>query len=134
MSTECKSDYKLSKEVVEYLKKLSTQLEIKAIILFGSRQKWLQFKHSDYDLFLISDKLPQNFFDRIDMIWYNKPLWVNIIPWRSDEVKKNLHRPFILQILLDGEVIFGDAGEFKKLAVEYVTKNNLKRTKFGFVT
>lgn len=133
MSIECKGNSKLSKEVIEYLENLSKRLAIKTVILFGSRQKGKQFKYSDYDLFLISDTLPENYSERIDLIWQDKPLWVNVIPWRAKEIRDNIHRPFILQILLNGEIIYGSNDEFKKLANEYVTFNQLVETKYGFV-
>jgi len=124
---------RFSQEIVEYLSRLNEKIKIDAIILFGSHAKGTAYKYSDYDFFIISSDWPDNYRERINIFWENIPNWVEIIAWKPEEVKKFIYRPFILQILTEGIVIYGEGEKYKKAAQEYIKTNNLKKTKFGFV-
>ncbi len=94
----------------------------------GTPTRW-----SDYDLMVISENLPRDFWERQELLWRGKPAFVDVIGLTPDEVRCKMGRGLVLDALLRGEVLVGDASELQEHARAYVREHGLKRTEIGYV-
>ncbi len=127
-----KTDLKLPEDIRSYINKLIKTLNPKAIILFGSRAREEAHLRSDYDILVIAENLPHDFWSRQDLLWQEKPLSVDIIGFTPNEIINNIHRGLILDALLVGVVLFGDISIFRQKAKQHLEKYNLQRTPYGY--
>lgn len=118
--------------VAEYLKVLQSRLRLKAAILFGSAARGEADRWSDLDLCVISDELPADFRSRVDLLWKDKPAQVDVVGFRPGEMEEVIFRPMVLDILLEGQVVAGEAGELQQRAKEYLRSEGLERTPYGY--
>ncbi|RLD16025.1 MAG: hypothetical protein DRI36_06290 [Caldiserica bacterium] len=133
MSSSSRKNFEISEEITEYIKYLSKRIDIKAVILFGSLARGDNTRLSDADLFIVSDDFPDNFRKRLDLLWEKKPLNVDVLGWKTWEIKEKIYRAFILNVLTEGKVIYGDATYFKNLAKDFIKKRKLVKKTFGYI-
>jgi predicted nucleotidyltransferase len=81
----------------------------KKVVLFGSFSRGSQTKRSDLDLMIITETDKRFFeryeqFDRIHDIINDRA--VDMLIYTADELSRISHRPFIKQILSEGETIY----------------------------
>lgn len=117
---------------LQYLNSLELRLRLKAVVLFGSAARGEADRWSDLDLCVISEDLPVDFRERLDLLWKDKPAGMDVVGFRSEEVAELLFRPMVLDILLEGKVISGNADNLRFLARSYVEKEKLERTPYGY--
>lgn len=116
----------------KYLNRLVQEVKPEAIILFGSVVQGKTHKTSDYDFFVISKTLPKDFWERTKLLWKNKPLDVDVFGFQPEEVRRNIGRGFILDVLLTGVTVYGSIAELKMLAQRFVREKKLVRTAAGY--
>jgi len=116
----------------KYIDLLIEQLRPKGILLFGSVARGEAHKTSDYDLLVVAEDIPLDFWERTDLLWKEKPLDVEIVGFRPQEIEDTIHRGFILDILLTGKVLYGDLSELQKRAKRFVSEKKLMRTAYGY--
>ena len=81
----------------------------KRVVLFGSFARGSQTKKSDLDLMIIA-RTDKRFFERYEQfekihdIIHDRA--VDILIYTDDELSRISHRPFIKQILAEGETIY----------------------------
>lgn len=122
----------MSEALDQYLKVLEKRVRLKATILFGSSARDEADRWSDVDICVISEDLPVNFRQRIDLLWQDKPAGIDIVGFRPEEMAELLFRPMVLDILLEGRVVAGNADDLRKEAKAYLARENLERTPFGY--
>ncbi|MEM0503805.1 MAG: nucleotidyltransferase domain-containing protein [Archaeoglobaceae archaeon] len=125
------------KEIRIYLEALKI-LEPKLVILFGSIAKKKFGVGSDVDLLVVSDKLPENFKERMNLLYEldktNAPL--DVKAYKSDEVKKMLIKgnPTILDALEDGIILFAEKDFLGELMELYeAEKRRFRRFERGWI-
>lgn len=128
-----KTDRGLPEDIEAYLKILQGSWASPAILLFGSRAGDSPSRWSDYDVLVIAEDLPQEFWERQAVLWKDKPACVDVIGLTPQEVRDIIHRGLILDALLQGKPLAGDASEFKELALAHVREHGLVRTEAGYV-
>ena len=116
----------------QYVDSLVQRLRPQGIILFGSFATGEAHKRSDYDLFVVAEDLPHDFWERTDILWRNKPLDVEVLGFRPEEIENTIHRGLVLDALLTGKVLYGDISRFKKKAEQFVAEKKLTRTPAGY--
>lgn len=116
----------------EYLDRLIERVRPKAIILFGSRARGEEDRFSDYDLLVISDELPADLWQRLDLLWQDKPVGVDILGFTVEELEACLHRGLILDALLDGVALVGSVEDWRQQALTHLAETNLVRTPYGY--
>ncbi len=119
--------------IAEYVASLERRLAPKAVILFGSRARGDARRTSDYDLLVVADDLPTDFWERLDVLWEDKPLLVDALGFTEAELLACLHRGLILDALLEGKPLVGDIGAWRQQAKRYLREHNLVKTWFGYV-
>ena len=127
-----KNSWRSEKALLNYIAKLSQKLEGVKIILFGSRAAGENCRYSDYDLLVISDRLPSDFHKRLDLLWEEKPSFIDAIGLRDNEIKEMIHRTLILRALTQGIVLKGNVDFLKTVARKYIKKEGLIPTLIGF--
>ena len=80
------------------------------VVLFGSMARGSQTKKSDLDLMIVA-KTDKRFFERYEQFEAIHEIIGdravdNMLIYTPDELFRILHRPFIKQILLEGETIY----------------------------
>lgn len=118
--------------VAGYLRALEKRLRLEAAILFGSAVRGESDRWSDFDLCVISENLPGDFRQRLDLLWREKPAGLDVVGFRPEEMEALIFRPMILDILLEGKVISGDAETLRSQAAAYLQQEGLERTPFGY--
>ena len=109
----------LKKFVDSYKEYLGDRL--KSIVLFGSRARGDEKETSDYDLFIVAEKLPLRPFQRV--LFIRNPLKGQfeekfcIIAKTSEEVLKDFP-PLFLDLGLDGIILFDRNDFFKNLQIK----------------
>ena len=81
----------IDEEIKKFIKRLSSKIEIKKIIIFGSTARGNRLKQSDVDLIVISDdfeKMPLNERFRIVYMEWPKAIDADIIPLTESEFNK----------------------------------------------
>ena len=116
----------------KYLDRLVERVRPRAIILFGSRARGEEDRFSDYDLLVISDELPADLWPRLDLLWEDKPVGVDVLGFTVKELEANLHRGLILDALLDGMALVGDIEDWRQRAVTHLAEAKLVRTPYGY--
>ena len=119
--------------LMEAVKLLTRELNVKAVILFGSRARGDWMPWSDYDLLIIAD-FKERYLDRISKvldILKNIHLPIEPHPYTISEALEMLRRgnPIIVDALEEGRILYSTA-EFEMLTKEYekLKKRGLRRT------
>ena len=122
-----------NRTLMEAVKLLSRELNVKAVILFGSRARGDWMPWSDYDLLIIAD-FKERYLDRISKvldILKNIHLPVEPHPYTISEALEMLRKgnPIIVDALEEGRILYSTA-EFEILTKEYekLKKRGLRRT------
>ncbi len=118
--------------IAQYLKALESQIDLRAAILFGSSARGESDRLSDLDLCIVAEDLPADYRKRLDLLWLDKPAGVDVVGFRPSEIEELLFRPMILDILLEGQVVAGDADHLRQKARAYLIQEDLERTPFGY--
>ena len=127
-----KNSWRSEKALLNYITLLSQKLKGVKIILFGSRATGENCCYSDYDLLVISDSLPSDFHKRLDLLWEEKPCFIDAIGLKVDEIEETIHRTLILKALTQGVVLKGNIDFLKTFARKYIKKEGLIPTPIGF--
>lgn len=132
----CAADrFRLPGDVDAYVDRLASQLHPLFILIFGSQVRGEAGRHSDYDLFVAAPDLPDDYWERLDKLWMGKPAWVDVIAFSPEELAQVLHRGLVLDALLDGVILRGDARAFavwRRRARAYVESQGLRKTPWGY--
>lgn len=116
-----------------YIESLEARLEPKSVILFGSQARGDATTRSDYDLLVVADGLPSDFWERTELLWEGKPPLVDVLGFTEGELLACLHRGLILDALLDGHPLVGSMETWQERARRHLRENDLVRTHFGYV-
>ena len=127
-----KNSWRSEKALLDYIARLSRKLKEVRVVLFGSQATGENCRYSDYDLLVISDGLPSDFHKRIDLLWEEKPSFIDAIGLKVDEIKEMIHRTLILKALTQGVVLKGNINFLRTLAHRYMKKEGLIPTPIGF--
>lgn len=130
--TERENSRRLPQHIRDYVDRLAAITLPLAIILFGSRARGEERRTSDYDLLVIADDLPRDYWQRVDLLWQERPLDVEIVGLTPSEIRTHLGRGLILDALLYGQTLYGNATEFQELARKYISERNLVRSSAGY--
>jgi predicted nucleotidyltransferase len=87
---------------------------------------------SDYDLLVVAQNLPLDVWERIDVLWRDKPLDVEVIGFRPKEIEEKIHRGLVLDALLLGRVLYGNVSGLQEKARHFVGEKKLVRTEAGY--
>ena len=126
------NSWRSEKPLLNYITNLSQKLKGVKIILFGSRAAGENCRYSDYDLLVISDFLPSDFHKRLDLLWEEKPSFIDVIGLKTDEIEEMIHRTLILKALTQGVALKGNIDFLKTVARKYIKKEGLIPTPIGF--
>ncbi len=118
--------------VGQYLKALEPRIHLKAAILFGSAARGEADRWSDLDLCIIAEDLPADYRQRLDLLWMEKPANLDVVGFRPSEMEELLLRPMILDILLEGHLIVGNADDLRQRARAHIEREGLERTPWGY--
>jgi predicted nucleotidyltransferase len=116
-----------------YLASLEKRFEPKSVILFGSQARGDATQRSDYDLLVVADTLPRDFWERTKVLWEEKPPLVDVLGFTEAELLACLHRGLTLDALLDGRPLVGSMKTWQRRARRHLRENDLVRTHFGYV-
>jgi predicted nucleotidyltransferase len=119
--------------IADYVASLERRLAPKAIILFGSRARGDADRFSDYDLLVVADDLPADYWQRLDVLWEDKPPLVDALGFTEEELSAFLHRGLILDALLEGRPLVGDIQTWRRRAQRYLQEHGLVKKWFGYV-
>ncbi len=119
--------------IAEYVASLERRLSPQAVILFGSQARGDARRTSDYDLLVVADNLPTDFWERLDVLWQDKPPLVDALGFTEEELLACLHRGLILDALVEGRPLVGDIEAWRQQAQRYLQEHNLVKTWFGYV-
>ena len=106
-----KRNNKNLKIIKRFLKKVSEEIEIDKVILFGSAVRGRQKRWSDIDLAIISDDFKRvNNFERLVMLgkmaWYADATEIEALGYTKDEYKNATKLDFLGEIKRTGKVIY----------------------------
>lgn len=97
------------KKIKEVLLPVFKTTGAKKVVLFGSFARGSQTKKSDLDLMIIA-KTDRRFFERYEQFERIHDIIddraVDMLIYTADELSRISHRPFIKQILSEGETIY----------------------------
>jgi len=123
----------VSKELERIIENLRRELNVKAVILFGSRARGDWKPWSDFDLLIIAD-FKEKYLDRFGKLMEivgDIPLPIEFHPYTLDEAVEMLKKcnPLIVNALEEGIVLYSTT-EISKLFEVYkeLKKRGLKRT------
>ncbi len=122
----------LPTDIAEYLTRLRTRCQLRAVVLFGSRARGDAVRWSDYDLFVIADDLPPNFRQRLAFLWDGKPDGVDVLGFTPTEARQSIHRGLVLDVALEGRPLYGNMRWLRTAAQAYVRQNDLVKTTWGY--
>lgn len=108
---------------------------MRLVLLFGSQARGDAHRTSDYDLFVLADDLPHDYWARQDTLRRDKPLWVDVVGFTVREAQELIHRGLILDALLDGVLLWGDKVLLESLqerAQQHLSRYNLRKTPWGY--
>ncbi len=99
------------KIIKRFLKKVSEEIEIDKVILFGSVSKGKQKRWSDIDLAIISDDFKGiNNFERLVILgklaWYANATEIEAIGYTTDEYKNATKLDFLGEIKRTGKIVY----------------------------
>lgn len=101
------------KKIREALLPVFKKNNVTKVVLFGSLSRGSQTKRSDLDLMIIT-RTDKRFFERYDQFEIIHDIVndrsVDLLIYTADELSRISHRPFIKQILSEGETIY-ESGE-----------------------
>jgi len=91
------------------------------IVLFGSRARGDWLEHSDYDVLVVADELPNDPREAFAALYDPEEPLVVPIGIRSDKFLERLRRGdvFLLEIIEDGKIICADQGFLEKVVEVY---------------
>lgn len=96
-------------ELREVIMRLVRELHPERIILFGSRARGTQSRHSDLDLFIVIDT-EEKPLDRIGTVMRHLPpslsYGVDVIVYRPEELAERKDTPFIRRLLAEGVTLY----------------------------
>ena len=128
-------DYKMLNRVVEYLVK---KMNVKAVILFGSRARGNWKPWSDYDILIIAD-FKERYLDRLKKVLEivdNISLEIEPHPYTLEETLKMLKKgnPIIVNALEEGKILYSTK-DLEKLVETYkeLKRRGLRRTETTIV-
>lgn len=128
-------NYKMLNDVVEYLLK---KLNLKAVILFGSRARRDWKPWSDYDILIIAD-FKERYLDRLKTVLEmvdNISLEIEPHPYTMEEVLEMLEKgnPIIVDALEEGKILYSTK-DFEKLMKVYkeLKRRGLRKTETTIV-
>ncbi len=119
--------------IAEYVESLERRLKPQAVILFGSQARGDAGCLSDYDLLVVADELPTDFWERLNLLWEDKPPLVDVLGFTEEELMACLHRGLILDALLEGHPLVGDLELWRRRARQYLQEHGLVKKWFGYV-
>ncbi|MBC8447230.1 MAG: nucleotidyltransferase domain-containing protein [Chloroflexi bacterium] len=129
----CERDHRgRPRHLDEYVDTLVAKVRPRAVVLFGSRARGEEDRYSDYDLLVISDELPADLWQRLDLLWQDKPADVDVLGFTVEELEACLHRGLILDALLDGVTLVGNIKDWCERASAYLAESGLVRTPYGY--
>ena len=105
------------------------------MLLFGSQARGDTHRTSDYDLFVLADDLPHDYWARQKVLREDRPLWVDVVGFTVEEAQELIHRGLILDALLDGVLLWGEEallGSLQERAERHLLKYNLRKTPWGY--
>jgi len=120
-------------DIAGYVTSLKRRLAPKAVVLFGSQARGDVHHSSDYDLLVVADDLPDDYWRRIDLLWQDKPPMVDVLGFTEEEMWACLHRGLVLDALLEGRSLVGDIGAWRQRARRYLREYGLVKKWFGYV-
>jgi len=103
--------------------------------LFGSQARGDTHRTSDCDLFVLADDLPHDYWARQEVLWQDKPLWVDVVGFTVKEAQELIHRGLILDALLDGVLLWGEetlCESLQERAQQHLLKYDLRKTPWGY--
>lgn len=122
-------------DIESYVDRLAGRLRPLFILLFDSQVRGTAGRHSDYDLFVVAPDLPTDYWKRLDLLWADKPVWVDVIAFTPEELAQVLHRGLVLDALLDGVLLWGDERSFTQWRGQgqaYIESQGLRKTPWGY--
>ncbi|MBC7080809.1 MAG: nucleotidyltransferase domain-containing protein [Thermoplasmatales archaeon] len=125
-------------DILKYVEKLKEKLGAKLIILYGSIAKGNFGVGSDIDILIVSDALPENFLERLKVLFLLNESFAPIeaIGYKSDEFRKmvvNAH-PIALDALYEGIILHKDEKyekEIRKIFREVMKR--VRKEDFGWI-
>ena len=126
------------KELKSIIRRLRDNLDLVAVILFGSRARGNHHKYSDYDLLIIS-KFKEPYLDRIGKvleILKDTELPIEVHPYTLEEAMDMLRRgnPTIFDALEEGKIIYKTRNLDKLLKLfNKLKKLGMKRTETSII-
>lgn len=114
---------------------LTERLDVRLILLFGSQARGDTHRTSDYDLFVLADDLPHDYWARQEMLRQDKSPWVDVVAFTVREAQELIHRGLILDALLDGVLVWGEEALLKSLqerARQHLVRYSLRKTPWGY--
>lgn len=93
--------------LAQAVEKLETTLHPEKVILFGSWARGTATRRSDIDLFVVwnCDLSPLQRIDTVLRLLADAPYPVEAVVYTSDELAQRCDRPFIRQLLREGEIL-----------------------------
>jgi hypothetical protein len=123
---------RLPTPVGEFVNALRARCALQAAILFGSQARGDADHFSDFDLFVIADDLPRDWWRRSELLSRDQPAGVDVIGYTPGEIRANLHRPLILDVALEGIAVYGEMGWLRALAQTYIAERRLVKCDWGY--
>ena len=120
--------------VTECVRELTERLSVRLVLLFGSQARGDTHRTSDYDLFVLADDLPHDYWARQEVLRQDKSPWGDVVGFTVEEAQELIHRGLILDALLDGVLLWGERALLESLqerARQHLSKYNLRKTPWG---
>jgi len=119
----------LFKDMIE---KIQEEIELKALILFGSRGRGDNTKFSDYDIFIIGD-FSENYFQRVrNVLDFTPDVSVDIFCYTPEEFDEmfNSYKLIAIDAIGEGIVLFGEEfiNPYKEKHADFVRRGMKKLT------
>lgn len=105
--------------VTEWARHLDADLEVQAVVVFGSVARGDFNVWSDIDVLVVAAQLPDRFLDRIDILGSLPPL-VQPVVWTPSEYARQVARsnPITTEAARVGVWVVGDAGSLTEAVPE----------------
>jgi predicted nucleotidyltransferase len=97
------------RKILDFVDKVRTKYNIEKAILFGSRARGDNFKHSDYDIILVSPDFDRVFFTKrianMYEFWDHYPLDIEPLCYTPDEFEKMKRRIGIVKYAVEEGIV-----------------------------